>query len=499
LTNEELMIKLRIDVDYPYPSRAKSFLCVALRIKGKSGKDYLKNAKIIASMINESPKEVEAFWFFTPYTIPDKELLALLNPEKHVVALHVANDVINEWRVLEKETNRKVEHYTIHGTQRLLARLLWGRKLSQSQVIIPKGFPLTSFHDLTTTSLDRMRYLMGFDDVVKEAQHWINENTVMSIHPEWLFETTQKAKRGPYYDVLKTFLEVDRELNTISIRKNAGIKIARDYKEYEKSVNPTDDLILKLNERNIDIFTFVERKWCCPLANPQDTWIKTDDNIGLLEIKGYDSWWSAIGKKTRNMVRKAEKSGVNTTVVEVSDKFAEGIWKIYNETPIRQERSFPHFGESLETVAGNMYAAKNSAFIAAYLGDELVGFIQVLYGDKIAILSNILTMQKHWDKSVNNAMLAKAVEVCASNRNRWLMYGRIGNHPSLDKFKENNGFIKYPVTRYYISITGKGRLAIRLGLHQELKDALPQSIKDPLIPVFNWVSRTKSRLNFARR
>ena len=74
------------------------------------------------------------------------------------------------------------------------------------------------------------------------------------------------------------------------------------------------------------------------------------------------------------------------------------------------------------------------------------------------------------------------------------MYGRIGNHPSLDKFKENNGFVKYPLTRYYIPITGKGRLAIRLGLHQELKDALPQSIKDPLIPVFNWVSRNKMRL-----
>ncbi len=190
----------------------------------------------------------------------------------------------------------------------------------------------------------------------------------------------------------------------------------------------------------------------------------------------------------------AEKSGVKVTVVEPSDKLAEGIWKIYNETPIRQERAFPHYGESLETVAGNMYAAKNSTFIGAYLGDELVGFIQILYGDNIAILSNILTMQTHWDKAVNNAMLAKAVEVCASNGNRWLMYGRIGNHPSLDRFKENNGFVKYPVTRYYLPITDKGRLAIRLGLHQELKDALPQSIKDPLIPAFNWVSRNKIRL-----
>ena len=62
------------------------------------------------------------------------------------------------------------------------------------------------------------------------------------------------------------------------------------------------------------------------------------------------------------------------------------------------------------------------------------------------------------------------------------MYGRIGNHPSLDKFKDNNGFVKFPMQRYYIPLTGKGRLAIRLGLHKELKDALPESLKNPLIP-----------------
>ena len=91
-------------------------------------------------------------------------------------------------------------------------------------------------------------------------------------------------------------------------------------------------------------------------------------------------------------------------------------------------------------------------------------------------------MQKHWDKSVNNALLAKAVEFCASKGERWLMYGRIGNHPSLDKFKDNNGFVKYPITRYYVPITSKGKLAIKLGLHRELKDALPDSIKYPLLP-----------------
>ncbi len=58
--------------------------------------------------------------------------------------------------------------------------------------------------------------------------------------------------------------------------------------------------------------------------------------------------------------------------------------------------------------------------------------------------------------------------------------GRIGNHPSLDRFKESNGFVKFPITRYYVPVTWKGRVAIRLGLHREFKDALPQWFKNAL-------------------
>lgn len=488
------MIKLRIDVDYPYPSRTKSFAYVALRIKSKKGKNYLKNARIIARMINESPREVRGYWFFTPYTIPDKKLLELLNPEKHEVALHVANKPVEEWKNLEKETNRPVKLYTIHGTAGKFARLIWGRKLSGPQVVIPSDYPLTSFHTQKTLSIDRDRYKYGFDKVVQLLEEWISQDVVLSFHPEWLFEKNDKNQRGPLYDSLKTFLRVDKDLETLSVKKKSLVKIAHDVQEYEKNILPTDDFIEKLREREVDIFTFLDRKWCCPVPNPPATWIREDDNVGLLEIKDYDSWWQAIGKKTRNMVRRAEKSGIKVAVVEPSEELAQGIWKIYNETPIRQERAFSHYGESIQTVTANMYAEKNNSFIGAYLGEELVGFIQILYGDNIAIISNILALQKHWDKAVNNFLLAKAVEVCAGKRQRWLMYGRIGNHPSLDRFKENNGFVKFPITRYYIPITGKGRLAVHLGLHKELKDALPNSVKYSLIPALNWVSRNKARL-----
>jgi hypothetical protein len=486
------MMRLRIDVDYPYPSRVKSFLCTVLNIK--TGKGYLKNSKIIAKMINESTREVKAYWFFTHRTIPDRELLELLGQNKHEIALHVANNPYAEWKLLEKTTKRKINYYTVHGTARLLARLMWRRKLWEDEAQVPNDFPLKSFHDFPTVGLDRLCYANPTAQVVRMAENSIARGEVLHIHPEWLFQRGKINRRGPFYETLKRILEVDKELETLVIRKKGFARIARDIREYEKDIVPTSRFIEKLVDREIDIFSFIERRWCYTIPKPSNSWVRTEDNIALLQVTTYDRWWENIGKKTRNMVRKAEKSGIRTEVVEPNEKLAEGIWKIYNETPIRQERAFPHYGASMQTVTRSVLSAQDCTFIGAFFQDELAGFIQLVYGDKIVIISQILSLQKHSDKAVNNALVAKAVEVCATKKFGWLMYGRMGNHPSLDNFKQNNGFTKFSLTRYYVPITKKGRIATKMGLHREIKDVLPQPIKYPLIPVYNWVNRNKMRI-----
>ena len=88
------MIKLRLDVDYAYPSRNKSLIYTAFKIQTK--KDYLKNSKIIAKMVNETKQDIMAYWFFTPRTLPDQEMMDLMNPKRHEVALHVAVNPNNE-------------------------------------------------------------------------------------------------------------------------------------------------------------------------------------------------------------------------------------------------------------------------------------------------------------------------------------------------------------------------------------------------------------------
>jgi hypothetical protein len=485
------MIKLRIDVDYPYPSRTKSFLYTAFNLK--ASRDYLKNSKIMARMINESPKKVKAYWFFTPKTIPDGELLNLLDEERHEVALHIVNEPYEEMEILERVTGRKLRYYTIHGTARLLARVIWKRWKAKTPKI-PEKFPLESFYQFSTFGLDRFCYANNSTKTVQVVRKKISEGKIVHIHPGWLFQRGKINYRGPFYEVLRILLTVDEEMKTIAMRKKLFFKVASDRQEYVKTVVPLGDFIKKLAERGVDIFTFIERKWCTSLPRSVRSWFKEEDNIAILRVKTYDLWWRNIGKKTRNMVRKAKKNGIEVAIVKPNEKLAEGIWKIYNETPIRQERAFSHYGITKNTVTANVVSALNSTFIGAFFQHELIGFIQLVNGDKIAIIAQILSLQKHLDKAVNNALIAKAVEFCINTKKEWIMYGRIGNHPSLDKFKQNNGFSRFSLNRYFIPITKKGRIAIKLGLHRTLKDALPQPIKYLLIPFYNWISRNKMRI-----
>ncbi len=207
--DSDVTIKIRMDVDYAYPSRLKSFVYTFLGLKG--GKEYLKNAKIIAHMVNKSKKKVKAYWFFTPTTLPDEEMLTLMHSNNHEAALHVARDPCKELEQLEKVTNQKVRYYTIHGTERLLGKLVWRRKRSQSRVPIPEGFPLKNFWDFQTVRFDVDLYSKSVEEGLKIAEQAVVEGKVLHAHPEWLFKSGGRNPRGPYYEVLRMILEVDSD------------------------------------------------------------------------------------------------------------------------------------------------------------------------------------------------------------------------------------------------------------------------------------------------
>lgn len=170
----------------------------------RTSREYLRNPKIVARMINESTREVKAYWFFTPRTIPDKELIEMLDNPKHEVALHIVNDPYTELRNLEQKTGKKIKYYTIHGTARLLARIMWRRKSKAPK--IPEDFPLQSFHQFPTTGIDILCYLYPAEQAKRMTEDAIRNGNVIYFHPIWLFQRGKMNRRGPFYHVLKEIL-----------------------------------------------------------------------------------------------------------------------------------------------------------------------------------------------------------------------------------------------------------------------------------------------------
>jgi hypothetical protein len=211
------------------------------------------------------------------------------------------------------------------------------------------------------------------------------------------------------------------------------------------------------------------------------------DNLAVIPITSYSEWWEKrLSQDGRRNVRRAEKRGVRIELVRFDDNLVGGIKSIYDETQVRQGRRFWHYGKTLEQVrAENGTYPERSEFLVAYLGEEMIGFIKLIYVDGAASISQILAKNAHYDKRPANALIARAVELCQARRKSHLIYCNYNygkaNNSSLTEFKRRNGFEKLSIPRYYVPLTNRGAVAVRLNLHRGVRELLPAGIVVPLL------------------
>ena len=240
-----------------------------------------------------------------------------------------------------------------------------------------------------------------------------------------------------------------------------------------------------------DILTFWQR---LPDTEPRYPYQMERDSIAALPIKSYSFWWEKqIERKARNKVRKAQKNGVIVKAATFDDRFVQGMTMIFNETPIRQGRRYLHYGKDFETVKREFsrFLFREEIF-GAYVGEELVGFIMLADAGKYASLGQIVSKIAYRDLAPTNALLAKAVERCAEKGVPYLVYA-LWLEDSLGDFKRSNGFKKFDLPRYFVPLTSKGKLALKLGLHRGWKAALPNRLKRPLKKLREFWHRLNSR------
>jgi len=242
-----------------------------------------------------------------------------------------------------------------------------------------------------------------------------------------------------------------------------------------------------------DLFTFAQR---LPDTAPKYAHHIELENAAALKITTYEYWLKTqVEYSIRKGVNRAKKVGVTAAVADFNDQLIKAIFRIYNETPVRQGKRFWHYGKDYQSTRRALATyLDRSFFIGAYFGGELIGFMKITSVNGTATITQILSAKQHFDKRPNNALIAKAVETCELRRMSHLIYGSFvyyDRESSLTEFKRRNGFEAVSLPRYYIPLTVKGTIALRLGFHRGIAGNIPE-------PLFRRFLKTRS-LWYARR
>jgi len=282
------------------------------------------------------------------------------------------------------------------------------------------------------------------------------------------------------------------------VSKGRFLKTGQIFDEYwlQRALLPSYQAViaeLKNKKDRPDLFTFAQR---VPDVDPAYGYYHEFDNYAVLSVSAYDEWLQKkIPAATRRNIRASAKRGIIIRDCAYDDDYVKGIMSIYNETPIRAGRRFWHFGKSFESVkAENGTYADRSTFLAAFRGEEMVGYLKIVWDVRTAAIMQILSKMSVSDGRPNNALMAEAVRQCCLRNVGYLLYEKFdyGNKvgDSLTRFKQNNGFSRMDVPRYYVPLTRTGALALGLGFHKNPAGRLPEWVAAPLRDLrTKWLER----------
>jgi len=227
-----------------------------------------------------------------------------------------------------------------------------------------------------------------------------------------------------------------------------------------------------------DLFTFVHDICDDPVTYG---FYKESASLAVLPITTYQQWWDDMGFKARNKVRKGQKSGVELRVVHLHNDFAKGVEGIYNETPVKQGRRFYHYGKKAGEIKEELSSFLDRCFlVGAYYRNELIGFMKLFHGKNVLRTIHIIAKIAHRDKCVMDALIAEAVKLCDQNEVGYLHYGS-WSEGGIGDFRTKHGFRRVEVPRYFVPLTTRGKLMLKLKLHHPIREHLPESLVRPLI------------------
>ncbi|OGL43417.1 MAG: hypothetical protein A2W05_01730 [Candidatus Schekmanbacteria bacterium RBG_16_38_10] len=187
--------------------------------------------------------------------------------------------------------------------------------------------------------------------------------------------------------------------------------------------------------------------------------------------------------------------------VDFNDEFVASVMNILNEVPVRQGGPFRDYGKDFDTVKSEHATyLDRSDFIGAYIGQELIGYIKLVFAGRFMRTMQILSMIKYRSKAPTNALMAEAVKICSERRIPFLVYGKYNygkaGSLTLRDFKTQNGFEHILLPRYYVPLTFLGRLVLFCRLHHGFSGILPKKMIRLLLAARKmWYARNLKERN----
>ncbi len=289
----------------------------------------------------------------------------------------------------------------------------------------------------------------------------------------------------------------------VVVVKGKWIKIALlEHADWtEKELQDPQQCISRLKEARrdglrADIFTFGRIP---PATQAKHNFSAEVESIACLPTGDFQKWWESLPQETRKNVRRSQKRGVVVTVREMGDDLIHGLVDLNNDSPVRQGKPYTHYGKNFERVKEDQASFPGrSEFICAYVGEELVGYMKLVYRGKTASILHLLPKASHQDKRPANALIAKAVEVCQAKGVTTLVFGKFnygnkGDNP-LREFKIRNGFEEVFVPRFYVPLTPWGRFCVKTKLYRGLVGILPKKALELAVGArTKWYNFAQSR------
>ena len=282
-------------------------------------------------------------------------------------------------------------------------------------------------------------------------------------------------------------LEIGGQIYTLTDGPVRTVSLEDDWYDDVRCPESVLDALRGPTGPGADLFTFWQRP---PDIKPVYGYYHEFDELAVLPISTYEEWWSnTIKSRIRTTIRKSAKQGVEVREVSYDDAFVEGMMGIFNEASVRQGRPFWHYGKDFDTVKAQFSRfVYRERMIGAYYEDKMIGFVMLGDAGRFSLLGQILSSMHHRDKAPNNALMAKSVELAAQQDHEQLVYWYWSDDP-LSEFKRRCGFQKVQAPRYYVPLTYKGALALKIGAHRGLRTMVPPIIKQRLKEMRNrWYS-----------